>query len=302
MPVNVNNNLPAIEILRNENIFVMEESRAKQQDIRPLKIILLNIMPTKITTETQFLRMLSNSPLQVELHLLHMAGHKSKNTSEEHLDIFYENFDQIKDKKFDGLIITGAPVELLEFEEVDYWEDLCKIMDWSRTNVTSTLHICWAAQAGLYHHYGINKYKLHEKMFGVFWHSVSDSKVPLVRGFDDRYMAPHSRHTEIRIADVEKHPDLFLLSKSEAAGAYIVVSKKQNQIFVTGHSEYDVVTLRDEYLRDLKKGLSVNMPRNYFPYDDPTRQPIMTWRSHANLLFSNWLNYYVYQETPYDWD
>jgi len=302
MPVNINNNLPAIEVLRNENIFVMEESRAKQQDIRPLKIILLNIMPTKITTETQFLRMLSNSPLQVELHLLHMAGHKSKNTSEEHLDIFYENFDQIKDKKFDGLIITGAPVELLEFEEVDYWEDLCKIMDWSRTNVTSTLHICWAAQAGLYHHYGINKYKLHEKMFGVFWHSVSDSKVPLVRGFDDRYMAPHSRHTEIRMADVEKHPDLFLLSKSEAAGAYIVVSKKQNQIFVTGHSEYDVVTLRDEYLRDVKKGLSVNMPRNYFPYDDPTRQPIMTWRSHANLLFSNWLNYYVYQETPYDWD
>lgn len=300
MPIKIPDDLPATEILSNENIFVMGENRAYHQDIRPLKIAILNLMPTKIITETQILRLLGNSPLQVEIELLHPQTHTSKNTPEEHLTIFYKNFEDIRDRKFDGMIITGAPVEQLEFEEVTYWEELKQIMDWSERNVTSTLHLCWAAQAGLYHHFGVPKYPLEEKMFGVFPHTVNRRNVKLLRGFDDVFYVPHSRHTETRREDIKKIPGLDILSESEVAGVYLVKSKNGRQIFVTGHSEYDPLTLKAEYDRDIGKGLKVAVPQNYYPGNDPARDPVVKWRGHANLLFSNWLNYYVYQETPYD--
>lgn len=299
MPLNVPDNLPAIQQLREENIFVMQETRAVHQDIRPLKILILNLMPVKITTETHLLRMLSNNPLQIEITLMHTMTHTSKNTPVEHLRAFYKTFHQVKEKKYDGFIITGAPVEHMEFEEVDYWKELTEIMDWSASHVTSTLYICWAAQAGLFYFYGIPKYPLPEKMFGVFRHKVNNPKIPLVRGFDDEFLAPHSRHTEIRKNDIEKIHDLEIVSESDKAGVYIVVSKDGRKVFVTGHSEYDPFTLRDEYLRDKNKGLPIHIPENYFPDNDPSKEPLVYWRSHANLLFSNWLNYYVYQVTPY---
>ena len=300
VPIKIPDSLPAAKVLNNENIFVMFEDRAYHQDIRPLNIAILNIMPTKITTETQILRLLGNSPLQVNAVLLRPKNHKSKNTPEEHLATFYKYFKDVKDQKFDGMIITGAPVEHLEFREVDYWDELEEIMDWSLHNVFSTFYMCWGAQAGLYHHYGIPKYPLNEKMFGVFPHSVSRKNVKLLRGFDDVFYAPHSRHTEIRRSDVERVADLQILSESEEAGVYLVASKDERKIFVTGHSEYDALTLKSEYDRDTAKGLDIKVPRNYYPDDNPTSEPTVKWRSHANLLFSNWLNYYVYQETPYD--
>jgi homoserine O-succinyltransferase len=300
MPIKIPDNLPAAKVLNNENIFVMSEDRAYHQDIRPLSIAILNLMPTKIATETQILRLLGNSPLQVDTVFLHPKNHNSKNTPGDHLTNFYRYFEDIKNQKFDGMIITGAPVEHLEFEEVDYWDELEEIMDWSVHNVFSTFYMCWGAQAGLYHHYGIPKYPLNEKMFGVFPHSVNRKNVRLLRGFDDIFYAPHSRHTEIRRSDIEKVPDLQILSESEEAGVYIVASKDERQLFVTGHSEYDALTLKSEYDRDTAKGLDIKVPRNYYPDDDPNSQPTVRWRSHANLLFSNWLNYYVYQETPYD--
>lgn len=300
MPVKIPDHLPAKEILQNENIFVMDESRAYHQDIRPLRIALLNLMPTKETTETQILRLLANNPLQIEFVLLHPKTHTSKNTSQEHLAAFYKTFDDVKEEQFDGLIITGAPVEQMEFEEVNYWEELVQIMKWSKEHVTSTLHICWAAQAGLYHHYQVPKYPLSEKMFGVFPHTCTQSHVKLMRGFDEVFFVPQSRHTEVRKEDIERVAELEVLSESEEAGVYIAASKDGKQIFVTGHSEYDAYTLKWEYDRDVAKGLDVALPKNYFPNDDPARTPLNLWRSHANLLFSNWLNYYVYQETPYE--
>jgi homoserine O-succinyltransferase len=300
MPIRIPNNLPAAEVLSNENIFVMFEDRAYHQDIRPLNIAILNLMPTKIATETQILRLIGNSPLQVNIALLHPENHNSKNTPGEHLTTFYEHFDDAKNQKFDGLIITGAPVEHLDFTEVDYWDELEEIMDWSVHNVFSTFYLCWAAQAGLYHHYGIRKYPLKEKIFGVFPHSVSKRNTKLLRGFDDVFYVPHSRHTEIRRSDIERDPDLEILSESVEAGVYIVASKDGRKIFVTGHSEYDALTLKSEYDRDIAKELSIGVPKNYYPNDDPSVQPLVRWRSHSNLLFSNWLNYYVYQETPYD--
>lgn len=299
MPIIIPEGLPAQKILEEENVFVMNEQRAYTQDIRPLRIVVLNLMPTKIQTETQFVRLLSNSPLQVELTLLHPESHESKNTSKEHLDAFYHTFDEIKDQKFDGMIITGAPIEHLDFEEVTYWEELKQIMDYSKRNVTSTLHICWGAQAGLYHHYGVPKHPLDKKMFGVFEHSVVDSNSILTRGFDDEFYVPQSRHTEVRREDIEKVEALKIVSESESSGIYIVESADNKQIFVTGHSEYDPCTLKGEYDRDISKGLEIEIPRNYFKDNDPSNQPVVRWRSHANLLFSNWLNYYVYQETPY---
>jgi homoserine O-succinyltransferase len=300
MPIKIPNNLPASEILNNENIFVMNEERAFHQDIRPLRIAIMNLMPKKITTETQLLRLLGNSPLQVEIVLLHPKTHKSKNTPKEHLVTFYSTFDEVCDQKFDGLVITGAPVEQLEFEEVNYWEELKQVMDWSIDNVFSTLHICWGAQAGLYRHYGIPKHPLDEKMFGVFPHTLNKKFVKIFRGFDDLFYVPHSRHTEVRREDIEKIPELEILSESEESGVYVVASKDGRQVFVTGHSEYDALTLKEEYERDVAKGLDIKVPRNYFPDDDPSKPPLVLWRGHANLLFSNWLNYYVYQETPYD--
>lgn len=300
MPINIPNNLPAYETLQNENIFVMSEERAKSQDIRPLKIAIMNLMPTKIVTETQILRLIGNSSLQVDVELLHPKSYLSKNTPREHLRLFYKTFDDVKDQKFDGLIITGAPVEKMEFEEVAYWEELEEMMDWSVTNVFSTFHICWGAQAGLYHHYGIKKHPLEKKMFGVFPHVVNENYVKLFRGFDDVFYAPHSRHTEIRKEDIEKVHQLKIMSESPEAGVYIVASNNGRQIFVTGHSEYDPYTLKDEYDRDIAKGLDIDIPVNYFLNDNPKNSPIVKWRSHANLLFANWLNYYVYQETPYD--
>ncbi|NLE24362.1 MAG: homoserine O-succinyltransferase [Clostridiaceae bacterium] len=302
MPINIPNNLPAFETLQSENIFVFNEERAKTQDIRPLKIAIMNLMPTKIVTETQILRLIGNSPLQVDVQLLHPKTYLSKNTSAEHLRLFYKTFDDIKDQKFDGLIITGAPVEKMEFEEVDYWEELKALMDWSVTNVFSTFHICWGAQAGLYHHYGIKKYPLEKKMFGVFPHIINEQYVKLFRGFDDVFYVPQSRHTEVRKEDIMKIDSLKILSVSPESGVYAVISKDGKQIFITGHSEYDAGTLRDEYFRDVNKGLEIEVPRNYFPDDDPDNPPIVKWRSHANLLYTNWLNYYVYQETPYDLD
>lgn len=300
MPINIPNDLPAAEVLSNENIFIMHEDRAIHQDIRPLNIVILNLMPTKVVTETQLLRLLGNSPLQVDITLLHPKTHVSKNTPQEHLIKFYNTFDEIKDRKFDGMIITGAPVELLEFEEVDYWEELKEIMDWSTSNVFSTFYICWGAQAGLYHHYGIPKYALKTKMFGVFSHRVCIRNHKLMRGFDDEFYAPHSRHTEIRKEDIEKVEQLEILAESDKAGVYIVASKDGRKIFVTGHSEYDTLTLKYEYNRDVKKGLKIAIPENYYPDNDASRTPVTKWRGHANLLFSNWLNYHVYQETPYD--
>lgn len=300
MPVNVPTNLPAIETLKNENIFVMTEERALHQDIRPLKIAILNLMPTKIATETQLLRLLGNSPLQVDITLFYTSTHKSKNTSEEHLLTFYKTFNEIKDEKFDGLVITGAPVEHLPFEEVDYWEELQSIIDWSHQNVFSTFYICWGAQAGLYHQFGVPKYPLPEKMFGVFPHRVLKKKKELFRGFDDVFYAPHSRHTEIRAADIQNLPELELLSVSDEAGVYIVGTRDGRQIFITGHSEYDPLTLKAEYDRDVNKGLPIKVPHNYYPGNDPSREPVVRWRGHANLLYVNWLNYYVYQETPYE--
>ncbi len=299
MPIKIPDALPARAVLERENVFVMDETRAIHQDIRPLKILLLNLMPVKITTETHMMRMLSNSPLQVEVELLHPKSHTTRHTPTEHLDAFYKTFDEVEPEKFDGMIITGAPVEQIEFEEVTYWDELTEIMEWSVHHVTSTLHVCWAAQAGLYYHYGIGKHPLEEKMFGVFKHTVSDPTVPLVRGFDDVFVAPHSRYTEIHRNEIIAHPELTLLSESRDAGVYIVVDRGR-MIFVTGHSEYDPSTLKEEYQRDLKKGLDVAVPKNYFPGDDPEKAPEVRWRSHANLLFSNWLNYYVYQITPYD--
>lgn len=299
MPIKLADSLPARKILENENIFVIPESRAFSQDIRPLQILLLNIMPTKIATETQIMRCLSNSPLQIEFQLLQTSTYTSKNTPEEHLNSFYTTFDKIRDERYDGMIITGAPVEHLAFEEVDYWDELCEIMQWSRSHVFSTLHICWGAQAALYYHYGIQKHKLNQKLFGIFQHEVIDPKCPLLRGFDDHFWAPHSRHTEVRLKDV-KNAGLQILSTSEQAGLYICCSGNGRQIFVTGHSEYDRDTLKSEYERDLAKGLPIEMPVNYFPFNDPSQTPIVNWRSHANLLYTNWLNYYVYQSTPYN--
>ena len=300
MPIKIPDNLPAREILNSENIFVMGEDRALHQDIRPLRIAILNLMPTKIATETQLLRLIGNSPLQVEITLLRTATHESKNTPEEHLIAFYQTLDDVRDERFDGLIITGAPVEHLDFEQVDYWPELQEIIDWRKHHVFSTLYICWGAQAGLYHQYGIPKYPLPEKMFGVFPHRMLRKHVPLMRGFDDVFYAPHSRHTEIRAADIEQVPDLELLSVSEQAGVYIVASRDERQVFVTGHSEYDPLTLKAEYDRDVRLGLPIKIPLNYYPNDDPSRHPEVRWRGHSNLLFVNWLNYYVYQETPYD--
>lgn len=304
MPIRVQDNLPAIETLGQENIFVMTEKRALTQDIRPLKILILNLMPTKIVTETQLLRMLGNSPLQVDVSFMHTKSHTSKNTSLSHLETFYGTFDDFKNQKFDGLIITGAPVENLEFEEVDYWNELCEIMEWSKTNVTSTFHICWGAQAALYYHYGIPKKPLDKKMFGVFEHYVNPQQKHkmLLRGFDDTFFVPHSRHTEILEEDILKVPELDILAKSDDAGVYIVTAKSERQFFITGHSEYDADTLKTEYLRDINKGLSIDMPENYFPENNPENEPQMKWRAHANLLYSNWLNYYVYQATPYNID
>lgn len=300
MPIKIPDDLPAKETLNNENIFVMTEQRAIHQDIRPLRIAILNLMPTKIVTETQLLRLIGNTPLQVEVELLHPRTHTSKNTPPEHLTKFYKYFDDVRNEKFDGLIITGAPVELMEFEEVTYWNELVDIMEWSKKNVYSTFHICWGAQAGLYYHYGIRKYPLNEKLFGVFRHRICKPNTMLLRGFDEYFYAPHSRHTEIKREDVEKVSELDILSDSEEAGIYIIKTRGGRQVFVTGHSEYDRDTLKSEYERDIAKGLDIKIPKNYFPGDDPSNIPVVTWRSHANLLFSNWLNYYVYQETPYD--
>jgi homoserine O-succinyltransferase len=286
--------------LQQENIFVMSQDRAGTQDIRPLEIVLLNLMPTKIATETQLSRLLGNTPLQVNLELMHTSSHRSKNVSQEHLLSFYKSFDELKHRKFDGMVITGAPVEKLEFEDVDYWDELCQIMEWSKTNVHSTFHICWGAQAGLYYHYGIKKYPLPEKLFGVFPHHADYKRAILLRGFDDEFYAPHSRHTTIRREDVEDVWDLRIIASSDEAGVYAVQTKGGRQIFVTGHSEYDPETLKTEYLRDKNLGLPIAVPKNYFPDDDDTKDPIVKWRSHANLLFSNWLNYFVYQTTPYD--
>lgn len=302
MPLNIPDKLPAVNILQKENIFVMNETRATHQDIRPMKIVILNLMPLKITTETHILRLLSNTPLQVEIVLLHTNDHISTHTPIEHLQSFYKTFTEIKHQKFDGMIITGAPIEHLEFENVDYWGELKKIMDWVKTNVTSTMFICWGAQAGLYHYYKIPKYKLDKKMFGVFNHHVNDPRIPLVRGFDEEFQAPHSRHTEVRRKDIEKVKDLIIVSESDEAGIYMVMTKDGRQIFVTGHSEYDPSTLKEEFERDKNKGLKIDIPKNYFPGDNPEEMPKVKWKSHANLLYYNWLNYYVYQMTPYNID
>ncbi|MFO7669533.1 MAG: homoserine O-succinyltransferase [Bacteroidales bacterium] len=301
MPINVPSNLPAVNELKKENIFIMEEQRAREQDIRPLRIALLNLMPVKEVTETDLLRALSNTPLQVELDLIHMEQHESKNTPREHMEVFYKTFDMIKHQRYDGLIITGAPVELLEFEQVDYWDKLCEVMEWSKTFVSSTMHICWGAQAGLYYHYGIQKYPLPAKAFGIFDHQITDRKHPLVRGFDDLFPAPHSRYTENRLEDIRNHPELVPLAWSAQVGSNIVLSKDNRQIFISGHLEYNPHTLRNEYERDRARVLETAIPQNYFPGDDPTTEPIIRWRAHASLLFSNWLNYYVYQVTPFDW-
>lgn len=301
MPIKIKDKLPAIEILNSENIFVMTETRAMTQDIRPLKIAILNLMPKKVTTETHLLRLLSNTPLQVEVDLLHPKSHKSKNTDHKHLEYFYSTFEDIKGHNYDGLIITGAPVETMEFENVDYWDELKEIMDWSKKHVTSTLHICWGALAGLYYHYGVDKYKTSEKISGIFSHTVENKKSPIVRGFDDNFLAPHSRHTEILRKEVEKVNELEIISESKEAGIYIVESNNGKQIFVTGHSEYDPLTLKDEYDRDMKINPdSTVIPKNYFPDNNPALTPVVNWRGHANLLFLNWLNFYVYQMTPYD--
>jgi homoserine O-succinyltransferase len=300
MPVRISETLPARAILEGENIFVMGEERARHQDIRPLRVAMLNLMPTKIVTETQFLRLLGNSPLQVEVTLLHMASHRSKNISEEHLINHYKSFAQVRRQKFDGLIVTGAPVEELPFEAVDYWPELVQLMDWAETNVYTSLYVCWGAQAGLYHFFGIPKYALPEKLFGVFPHRTLEPRHELMRGFDDIFQAPHSRYTEIRRADIERVPELVILAESDKAGIHILASRDGRKTFVTGHSEYDPLTLKQEYERDLAKGLPIRVPENYFPGDDPARAPLVCWRGHAAMFFANWLNYHVYENTPYD--
>ncbi len=302
MPIKIPAGLPAAEVLQSENIFIMEEHRALSQHIRPLRLAVLNLMPTKIITETQIIRLLSNSPLQVELTLLRVSSHTPSNVSAEHMETFYRTFDEVRGEKFDGLIITGAPVENLDFTDVDYWDELCEIMKWSKTNVYSTIHICWAAQAALHFHYGIPKYPLPAKMFGVFRHRTLQPNHPLLRGFDEEFLAPHSRHTEVRREDVEKCPKLEILAESDEAGLYIIASRKRRMFYVTGHSEYDSGTLAAEYFRDVNRGLDIAVPKNYFPNDDPSLSPKNVWRGHAHLLFSNWLNYFVYQNTPYDLD
>ena len=300
MPIRIPNELPATKTLTEEHIFVMTETRARTQDIRPLQILLLNLMPTKIDTETQLSRLLGNTPLQVELTLLHTKTHESKNTAKEHLLAFYKVFDDIKDRNFDGMVITGAPVEHLAFEDVEYWPELCEIMEWSKTHVFSTFHICWGAQAGLYYHYGIQKKQLPEKKFGIFEHTVREKKSMLFRGFDDTFLAPHSRHTTVSEEDILAESALKILAVSEKAGVYAVKSRNNRQIFITGHSEYDQNTLAKEYFRDVNLGKEIAVPENYFPDDNPENPPRVTWRAHANLLYSNWLNYFVYQTTPYD--
>lgn len=300
MPVKIPDSLPAAGILQNENIFVMGEDRAFHQDIRPLRLAILNLMPTKIATETQLLRLLGNSPLQVEIDLLHMASHTSKNTPAEHLLEHYASFEDSRATSYDGLVITGAPVENLPFEEVDYWDELTEVLDWARERVYATFYICWGAQAGLFHYYGIPKYPLPTKKFGVFPHRIYGRHEPLLRGFDDVFFAPHSRHTEVRREDILAVPEVALLSGSDEAGVYIVASADRRHIFVLGHSEYDPLTLRDEYVRDVRNGVPIRVPENYFPDDDPAREPLVRWRGHAHLLYANWLNYYVYQQTPYD--
>ncbi len=300
MPIKIPNELPAVKTLENENIFVMTEKRAVTQDIRPLKILILNLMPTKIDTETQLSRVLGNTPLQVEIELIHTKTHKSKNTSEEHLLSFYKEFDDVKDNYYDGMIITGAPVEKLRFEEVEYWEELTEIMEWTKSNVHSTLHICWGAQAGLYYHYGIDKKPLKEKLSGVYAHTADYKRSILFRGFDDVFYVPHSRHTTVLREDVEAVKELRILASSEEAGVYAIATKRGKQVFLTGHSEYDADTLEKEYLRDKRLGLNPKIPCNYYPGDDDTKRPLLCWRAHATLLFTNWLNYFVYQTTPYD--
>lgn len=302
MPINIPKGLPARELLRKERIFVMDEERAITQDIRPLNIAILNLMPEKEKTELQLLRLLGNTPIQVNVTFLHTATHKSKNVSKSHLDTFYHTFDDVKHRRFDGMIITGAPIEHLEFEEVNYWEELKEIMEWTKTHVTSVMYICWGAQAGSYYHFGINKHKLPRKCSGVYTHTLRDKTIELVRGFEDIFRAPHSRYTEIKLEDVEKNPDLQVLATSEDAGLFLFKSTDNKHIFVTGHLEYDATTLKEEYERDLARGLDIHMPENYFPNDDPNETPLNTWRAHTHLLFSNWLNYYVYQETPYKWE
>lgn len=299
MPVKIPNNLPATDILNSENIFVMTEERAKHQDIRPLKIVILNLMPNKIVTETQILRLLGNTPLQIEITFLHPRSHESKNTSDDHLNNFYNSFDNIKNDKFDGMIITGAPLGQISFEEVDFWDELCLIMDWSKSNVFSCLHICWGTLAGLYYHYGIPKNNLEQKMFGVFPHQVNHQLSKLLRGFDDVFWVPHSRHTYVRREDISSRRELKILAESEESGVYLIATPDYRQVFITGHSEYDTMTLSDEYFRDLNKGLDINLPVNYFINNDSSQKPASLWRAHAHLLFANWLNYCVYQETPF---
>ena len=300
MPLNLPSRLPAVEILKSENIFVMDSQQASTQDIRPLRIVILNLMPFKITTETDLIRLLSNTPLQIEVDFLKISGHISKNTPVEHMMTFYKDFSTLRNENYDGMIITGAPVEQMPFEEVDYWKEVSEIFDWARTHVTSTLYICWAAQAGLYHFYGVPKYPLPQKMFGIFKHKVYDHQNPIFRGFDDEFYVPHSRHTEVRKSDIEKVPELTLLSESEESGVYMVMARGGREFFITGHSEYSPYTLDTEYRRDLDKGLPIEMPLNYYRNNDPKKGPLVRWRGHANLLFSNWLNYFVYQQTPYD--
>ncbi len=300
MPIKIQRDLPAREILENENIFVMDDFRAVHQDIRPLKVLILNNMPVKQDTELQLLRALSNTPLQVDVTFMNTKSHISQNTSANHLNRFYCTFDDIKDEKFDGMIITGAPVEDISFEEVDYWDEICMIMDWAETHVTSTLHICWGAQAGFYHYYGINKIQLPQKLFGIYEHRVNNRKIPLVRGFDDVFLAPHSRHTATSTEELKNCKELTILAESEEAGVFLALAEEGKKIFVTGHPEYDRLTLKNEYFRDLNKGLPIQVPYNYFPGDDPEQKPLLTWRSHSNNLYTNWLNYYVYQNTPYE--
>lgn len=300
MPLNIPIDLPAIKALEKENIFVKDSNSASHQDIRPLKIIILNLMPLKITTETDLVRLLSNSPLQIELEFMKIKSHTSKNTPIEHMKMFYKDFEIVKENRYDGMIITGAPLEHMDYEEVSYWNEITEIFEWSKTHVYSTVYICWAAQAGLYYHYNIPKYKLDKKMFGIFKHTVLDPKNPIFRGFDDEFFVPHSRHTEVRKEDILKNPALKLLSESPEAGVYMVQAKNGREIYIMGHSEYAPNTLRDEYIRDKEKGLDIEIPKNYFEDDDPKKKPIVRWRSHANLLFVNWLNYFVYQSTPYD--
>ena len=302
MPIRISSELPAFKTLGEENIFVMSKERAEHQDIRPLKVIILNIMPKKIETECQLMRLLSNTPLQVDIDLLQMASHTSKNTSSHHLEAFYKTFEEIKDRRYDGMIVTGAPVELLDFEKVDYWEEIKEIFEWSKTHVYSTLHICWAAQAGLYYHFGVPKYELPQKMFGIFPHKAEVENSQLLKGFDDIFFVPHSRNTEVRREDIEKEPQLEILTSSELSGVHIIANKNGRQYFITGHSEYDRDTIAAEYFRDLDKGIDIQLPYNYFPEDNPENTPVFSWRCTANLMFSNWLNYCVYQRTPYNLD